>query len=262
MALSDESDDSAEAPTGMSWGFGSFLFEKAFANLAAGLSRMCWGLLLQLAGAGVALLAILLAPIQPGALFLLPVALTAAGVGGLVVLWGEQTCLHLKLPLGMTNSLPGYAWLRAAYGCHLASLLARVARRWLPRGLGSLLTLPLELLGFVFLLLFLRKLAGIIERPDLRKLIDAIFALGAVASLCFAVLAAGRMVDDSIPRQLALPLALGLVGTAVLTLLGAVAFYAVLLWRMAAAAAGFAKFLGTNPDPNDAALEADASVSA
>jgi hypothetical protein len=260
MALSDETDDPAEASSGMSWGFGSFLFEKAFANLAAGLSRMCWGLLLQLAGGFVALIAILLSPVQPGALFLLPVALTAAGVGGLVVLWGEQTCLHLKLPLGMTKSLPGYGWLRAAYGCHLGSLFARVARRWLPRGVGALLTLPLELLGFVFLLLFLRKLAGIIERPDLRKLIDAIFGMGAVASLSLAMLTAGSVAGDSVPRQLAVPLAIGLTGTAALAVLGAVAFYAVLLWRMAAAAADLAKFLGSEPAADNVALEADAGA--
>src|SRR5436190_10862569 len=106
-----------EASPGLSWGIGSYLFERAFGNLAWGLKWLFWGTVLVLGG-------FVLIPALP------PVAMTALGVGWLVLLVGEQRCLHLKLPLGMTRSLPGQLWLRAAYACHLAGILARFAVRF------------------------------------------------------------------------------------------------------------------------------------
>ncbi len=244
-------DIQSEASPGIPWGFGSLLFEKAFADLAAGLARMFFGLLLQLAGGAVLIVGLALAAGQPRAAALaicLPIALVALGVGGLVVLWGEQTCLHLKLPLGMTKSLPGLMWLRAAYFCHLGSIFSRLARRWLPRGVGSLITMPLELLGFVFLLLFLRKIANILARRDLERLIQVIFGLGAVTALCAAVLAGGHSMRSEIPRQVLAPLVLGAGALAGVTFLAALAAYAMLLWRMAAAARDFSQFLASEPD--------------
>src|SRR5262245_57770008 len=89
-----------EPAGGLSWGLGSYLFEKAFAELASGLRWMFWGLLLQLVGGGILLLGLAAAGFRPqGMMLFLPIALLSLGVGGLVVLWGEQKCLHLKLPL-------------------------------------------------------------------------------------------------------------------------------------------------------------------
>jgi hypothetical protein len=130
----------------------------------------------------------------------------------------------------------------------LGSIFSRLARRWLPRGVGSLITLPLELMGFVFLLLFLRKIANILARRDLERLIQVIFTLVAVVALAAAVLAGGHALRGEIPRHVLAPLVLGVGSLGGLTFLAAVAAYAVLLRRMAAAALDFSQYLAMDPD--------------
>ena len=249
----------AESSAPLSWGLGSFLFEKAFAELSSGLKWMFWGLLLQLVGGG--LLAVGLLPVglllaqqavPAQALFVfLPVAFLALGVGGLVVLWGEQKCLHLKLPLGMTPSLPGHRWLRAAYFCHLGGLLMRIGRRLLPRNIQkwtAIVALPVQVLGFVFLLLFLRKLADVLVRHDLKRLIDAIFGLVVAALVCGVIVVTGKQWDQALPRQIGLPLVQTCFAVSLLSFLGAIGSHLILLRCMSAAVRSFAQFLATHPE--------------
>jgi len=245
-----------EPPPGMSWGLGSFLFEKAFAELAAGLRLMFWGLLLQIAAGGVFLLGLALIGLKMpprGLIFFACVTFVLLGVGVLVLLWGEQKCLHLKLPLGMTKSLPGHRWLRAAYACHLAGILGSLFRRMVPgpaRKWVTLLTGPVQLLGFVFLLLFLRKLADVMARTDLKRLIDAIFALIAAGVVCVVVIAAGRELDQIVAKRTALAILIGCGGLSLLSALAVLTSYLVLLWRMSTAVAGFSQFLAAAAPPD------------
>jgi hypothetical protein len=197
-------------------------------------------------------------------LLLLPVGFTLLGVGSLVVLWGEHRCLHLKLPLGMTRSLPGHRWLRAAYACHLGGVLGKLGRSLLPPGMrvwAKLATLPVQVLGFVFLLLFLRKLADVIARGDLKRLIDVMFGLVALTLICGAVIAGRRELAQLLPHYLLAPTLVCCWSVSPLSFLGAVTSYLVLLRRMSAAVAGFASFLASEPflasdPPDEAAAEA------
>jgi hypothetical protein len=172
MTMNSESaDDHAAVTGGMDWGVGSFVFEAAFEKLATALRWMFWGMLLQVFGAaaaGAPLAAIMLGIPGLSPKLVLP-GIVAILVGGIVLLIGEQKCLHLELPLGMTRSLPGHNWLRAAYWCHLGSWLLRMARRFFDRRLVSVVLLPMQLAGFAFLLLFLRKMADVLARRDFER---------------------------------------------------------------------------------------------
>jgi hypothetical protein len=220
---------------------GSFLFHKAFAELATGLRWMFWGLVLQLVGgaalASVPLMA--LGGVPAAVLTFLPVVLMLWGTGGMVLVWGQHKCLHLTLPLGMTHLLPGRNLLRTAYWCLLGGFILRFARAWIPRGPLRMAAVPLELASLVLLLLFLRKIAGAIMRDDLRRFIDLIFALGVAAAASLAALAAVTRLDVK-PGPL---VALGLLVLAAALVLSVPICYAVLLWRMGTAARGFAEFL-------------------
>jgi len=245
-----------EPPPGMSWGLGSFLFEKAFAELAAGLKLMFWGLLLQIGGGAVFLLGMALTRLKMpphGWMVLGPVVFVLFGIGAIVLIWGEQKCLHLKLPLGMTKSLPGHRWLRVAYACHLAGILGRLFHRMVPgpaRKWVTLLTWPVQLLGFVFLLLFLRKLADVMARTDLKRLIDVTFALIAAGIVCVVVIAAGRELDQFVAKRTALAILIGCGGLSRLSALAVLTSYLVLLWRMSSAVGDFSKFLAAAAPPD------------
>jgi hypothetical protein len=254
IGMSD-ADLETQPPPEMSWGFGSFLFEKAFAELALGLKLLFWGAMLWVLGGGVIALGVALTLKMPkqGLIFFMPVALIAMGVGAILLIWGEQKCLHLKLPLGMTKSLPGHKWLRLAYACHLAGILARVGRQLVPnpaRKWVNLLALPVQLLGFGFLLLFLRKLADVMGRADLKGWIDAIFALSAASIASAVVIAFGRDLDHFVAKRMAVTILLGCFGLSLLSALAALISYLVLLWRMSTAVGEFSKFLAAAAPPD------------
>jgi hypothetical protein len=236
----------ASEATGLSWGFGSVVFAPAFEKLAASLRWMFWGTLMQVVGV-VALVAPLAAlPLRVARMelvALVPVGMVLLVVGGIVVILGEQKCLGLQLPLDMTRTLPGYQWLRGAYWCHLGSWLLRLARNWIGRGPVSLVLLPLQLIGFVLLLLFLRKTADVLARRDLRRLVDAILMLAALTLISGGVLVADRALKVSWFQQLPRAAALAMVVMPVVLFLTTIFGYVVLLGRLSAAAAGFAKYL-------------------
>src|SRR6187399_2126384 len=121
----------SEPADGLGWGFGSFLFQGAFAELSKGLRWMFWGLVLQvigwtslLAGFGLALHGLVGIPLR---IMILGGGITMLA-GSLGLIWGEQKCLHLELPLGMTHALPGRRSLQVAYWCHMGGILARLFR--------------------------------------------------------------------------------------------------------------------------------------
>jgi len=241
--MTSESDDSG----GLGWTLRSFVFEQAFQQLATSLRWMFWGLVLQLCGAALAVapLAAALAHLAPlNAKIVLP-GLLLLLVGGIVVLLGEQKCLHLKVPLGMTKSLPGHNWLRGAYWCHLASWLLRIARNVVGRGPVSFALLPLQLIGFVLLLLFLRKTADVLLRSDLRRLVDIIFAMAGGALVTGSLLACDVFLHLGILKLLPKPAALLLLVLPVILFFTTTGTYVVLLGRMASAARAFAKYLAS-----------------
>jgi hypothetical protein len=244
--------------------FGGQLLTGPFAQLATGLRWMFWGLTLQMVGAMgliAPFAALLLRMPLPNLVGLLPVTILIWLIGGLIVLWGEQKCLHLELPFGLTHALPGQNWLRAAYFCQLASILIRFARRVLPAAFVVWISIPCQILGFVFLLLFLRRLAEVIARDDLRRLIDTVFLLAAASLVIGAAIplshALGVGILSALPRPARLPL---LVLPAFLFLSATLA-YAILLWRMASAAAGFSSFLATVEEPDTWAAETETADS-
>ncbi len=230
----------------MDWGLGSFVFEAAFGKLATALRWMFWGMLLQVFGAGAAgapVAAIMLGVRWVSPKLVLP-GIIAMLAGGIVLIIGEQKCSHLEVPLGMTRSLPGHHWLRAAYWCHLGSWLMRMARRLFDRRLVGIVLLPMQLLGFTFLLLFLRKTAEVLVRRDLKRLVDTIFVLAGATLLTFGILAAEAFFELGIMKGMARGTGLALVVLPVILFLAATACYVILLGRMAAAADDFAKYLG------------------
>jgi len=233
-----------EESGGLNWTFGSYVFQHAFAKLATSLWWMFWGLLVQLLGTALAIvpLVALLGGAQVNPKLVLP-GIIAMTLGGIVLLVGEMKCLHLELPLGMTRSLPGHHWLRAALWCHLGSWLLRIARSFLNRGLVGLVLLPLQLLGFVFLLMFLRKTADMFGRRDLKWLVDAIFIVAGATVMAGAFLAAEAFLELGMLKLLPRVVAMAIFVLPLILFLGAIGAYLVLLGRMASAASGFAKYL-------------------
>lgn len=231
----------------MGWELGSFIFEAAFDKLATALRWMCWGIFLQMFGAvlaGAPLAAIILGVPRLSPKLVLP-GLFGIVVGGIIVLVGEQKCLHLKLPLGMTRSLPGHYWLRAAYWCHLGSWLLRIARQFLDRGLVSVVLLPMQWLGFVFLLVFLRRIADVLVRRDFKRLADVTLAFAGATSLSFGFLAVEAFWNLGMVKAAPRAVGLAIVGLPVFLFLATGGAYVILLGRMASAAAAFAKYLAT-----------------
>jgi hypothetical protein len=249
--------DSEEEAAGLGWTFGSYVFQDAFTKLGTAFRWMFWGLLLQLAGAAFAggpLMALMFARAKFNPKLVLP-GILAMAIGGIVLLIGEQKCLHLELPMGMTRSLPGHRWLRAAYWCHLGSWLLRMGRRFLDRGIVAAVLLPLQLAGFVFLLLFLRKTADVLARRDLKWLVDVIFVVAGLTVLSGASLAAEVFLKLEILKAFPPFLRLVFLVLPIVLFVAATGAYVVLLGRMASAATAFAKYLkeadGADPAHDD-----------
>src|SRR3954447_23042538 len=108
MTTEQGSPPESDSASLMDWGFGSFIFEAAFSKLAIALRWMFWGMLLQVFGAAAAVapLAAILVGIPGLSPKLVLPGLIALAAGGIALVIGEQKCLHLELPLGMTRSMP------------------------------------------------------------------------------------------------------------------------------------------------------------
>jgi len=236
-----------EEPGGLGWSLGSYVFQQAFAKLATSLRWMFWGLLMQLFGAALAIAPLASTLLQlgnPNVALVMPGLILMAG-GGIVLLIGQQKCLGLELPMGMTRTLPGHGLLRAAYWCHLGSWLLRMAKNVVGRGTVSLVLLPLQVAGYVLLLLFLRKTADVLARRDLQRLVDIIFMLGGVAVALGVLLLAEFGLKLGILKQFPRPAGLALLGLPIGLLVLTTGLYTILLSRMASAASTFATYLAS-----------------
>jgi hypothetical protein len=225
---------------------GGILLYRVFEELGAALRWMFWGLMLQLFAAALLLSGLpLLAMKQPAPVFVaaLSVGMLLWIIGSFVVLRGQFKCLHLQLPPGFAGGLPGRRWIQLAYFCELGSILLRLARNWVGRGVLGLIILPLELLSLIFLLLFLRKTADIIARTDLRRWIDFVFGCLAVTIVSGLSLPILRHFQDELGKPTAA--VIGLIGFACFAFssLGGIVGYSVVLWRMGTAAKAFGAHL-------------------
>jgi len=124
----------------------------------------------------------------------------------------------------------------------------RMARRLLDRQLVGVILLPMQLLGFTFLLLFLRKLATVLARQDLKRLVDTIFGLAIGTVLSFGLLAAEAFLKIGLLKGAPRPVGFALLALPAVLFVLAVAAYVILLGRMASAAADFAKYLAQADD--------------
>jgi hypothetical protein len=257
--LNDLMATETEEPGGLDWSFGSYVFQEAFVRLSTSLWWMFWGLVMQLFGAALAIAPIATTILKLGnanpALVVPGVLLMV--VGGIVLLVGEQKCLHLEVPLGMTRSLPGHGLLRGAYWCHLGSWLLRLAKHWIGRGPMSLMVLPLVLAGYILLLLFLRKTADVLARGDLKRLVDLIFLFGGSAFMIGLLWVAEVGLQLGLLKVLPRSAALALLGLPIGLFVLTTGLYAILLSRMASAASAFATYLATIEAPESSDSDED-----
>jgi hypothetical protein len=128
--------------------------------------------------------------------------------------------------------------------------LLRIVRNLIGGLPVGLVLLPLQFIGFFFLLLFLRKTADVIARQDLRRLVDAVFAMALGAFLTFGLLAAEAFLHIGLLKTL--PRAAGgvLLVFPILLFAATVGTYVILLGRMASAIASFAKYLSETDEPS------------
>lgn len=169
------------------------VYAKAFTTLARGL----W---LTLGGAVAALIAL--------GIFVLPLALKAgrvdvnakqflviAGVFAVIAivlnLWGKWTCFELQQPLELGQRFPGSRYLQTAFWCEMLSFILKTSARTLGVAQLKFLNLPLAIISQVAFLLFLRKMADVIDRPNLKRQIDALLVTiggsGAAFGAAFAL---------------------------------------------------------------------------
>jgi hypothetical protein len=230
---------------------GGLLLHRVFIEMGAALRWMFWGLMLQIVAAALFLSFVpLLAFKQPAPVFALAlgVGMLLWIIGSFVVLRGQFKCLHLQIPPGFPGGLPGRRWIQLAYFCELGSILLRLARNWVGRGVLGLVILPLELLSLIFLLLFLRKTADVIARSDLRRWIDFVFGCLAVTVVCGLSLPILRQFQDEIGKPTTAVIGLTMLAFLACSLLGGVVGYGTVLWRMGTAAKAFgAHLLEFNP---------------
>lgn len=232
--------NTSEAP-GLPWQFGSLVSAGAFFKLAVALRLIFWGLTLQLGIGTLAGCIILVGRGMPQMLgVLLPVGFLGVAVGIYLVSWGEHRCLKLRLPPGTTRTLPGHGWLRVAYWTLLSSFILQLVPNLVNPAAVRVGSSFLHTASLVCLLLFLRRVAVVIDRHDLRRFIDVIFAMGAIVFAVCAILAALALNVRLTPRMV-LPI-LGIVAACTTI---ASTCYVILLWRMGTAVREFGQFLAS-----------------
>ena len=239
----------SSARPGLGW-LGSFLLAPAFAELATALRLMYWGAIVQLLSATAFFCGSLLAfrgfwP--PGLFVVVPLGLVGMTVGSFLLACGEHKCLFLSLPMGMTRSLPGHGWLRAAYWTLVGSFLVGLARVAANLGPMRIAASLLQTASFVCLLLFLRRMATVIDRHDLRRFVDWIFGLGGIVIAACALVVTVKTLDLRVSPYVVLATlaAIAVLGFAIALC------YVVLLRQMGTAARDFAQFLATEAAVED-----------
>jgi len=167
--------------------------------------------------------------------------------GGLLNLYGKYSCFELSKPLELGRPLPGARHLTVALYSDLASVVVRLVGRSLQQiGPVKLLAFPLQVLGQVMFLLFLRKMAEVVHSHWLRWLLNVVlFSLG-VSIVCGGV-SIGLMLGKVALPSVSLGLGLG----AVIFFIISTGGYMLALAQLAMAIGKLAKYLRESPGEDD-----------
>lgn len=217
---------------------------KALEQHASGLKLSLYGLLLMAAGL-LGLLTMLIGPllkVERNALgWTVGLGVMLAIVGGFVNMWGKYRCFEFPIPLS------GRWLLNVAIWCDGIMLATRFFSRMIPMFKVFRLAEPiLVLVGLVFFLLFLRSLADVIHRADLKRLANYVLAGLGISLVTIPFLIVGVALRAKAPG-VALPL-LGVVCISLVSMALTLGLYARLLWQMSHGLADFAKYLRAAED--------------
>jgi len=136
--------------------------------------------------------------------------------------------------------------LTVAFWCDMVAVLTKFGRNWLKQWPAvRLVEGTAALLGMVFLLLFLRALAGLIVRQDLRQRANWCLALGATClfAFVFALVIPLGLVKLQIKAWPVLTTFTALAGLSGIALVAHVVAYAGLIWNLSTAMFGISKHL-------------------
>lgn len=225
------------------------VYAKAFKTLARGLWLTLAGIAVAMVGGLVFVVPLLLSGFGLNLQGLARPILVTAGVcltvSLLLNLWGKYTCFELQQPLEFGQRLPGHRYLQIAFWCEALSFILKTSARTLGVIQLRWLVLPLAIISQITFLLFLRKVADVIERPDLKRRIDYLgtAVAGAVVSFGLAVIAKRAGLGPVVP--------FASMSVSGLLILVAMVGYLVLLAQMALAAGAFARYLEEGNDWDD-----------
>lgn len=225
------------------------VYAKAFRTLARGLWLSLGGMALVVVAALIFGLPLVLpaVPILKDASKQIVVTATVVlAVGAVLSLWGKWTCFELQQPLEMGQRLPGHRYLQAAFWCEVLSFVLKTSARALGVAQLKALNLPLAIVSQIAFLLFLRKVADVIDRPELKRRVDLIGMAAAGSTLAMEGLFIARV------AKLGPAAMLGFIAASGLLLLITLVGYVVLLAQFALASSAFARYLEQQDGFDDA----------
>lgn len=216
--------------------FHSFSLELELAKYGKLLRQVFWAYVAMFACLGL----LLSLPWQPD--LPIPEAVKTALLNGLAILTLAAVFYFLWTKWQLYEfdvDFPGRWFLSVAFWCDLIHALLKLGRDWLPDWPAfRLAEVSVNLLGFIFFLLFLRALALLIQRPDLVRLAFWTLALGALGLLGF-----GSALGIAILKLpgVAKPIFLSLVGISLVGIGLHIVSYARLIWQLGSAIFQYAK---------------------
>ena len=156
----------------------------------------------------------------------------------LLNLYGKYNCFELRQPLEFGQPLPGAKQLSISFYADITATLIRFVAKGAWKSKIGWLATPFYLIGQIMFLLFLRKMADVVERHWIKRLIDCV-----LASLLLTILSGGGALALLLGqvRNPFLLLGSGL-ATVIFTLL-TTAGYLLILVQLALALGSFAGFL-------------------
>ncbi|WP_425615013.1 hypothetical protein NA78x_004901 [Anatilimnocola sp. NA78] len=217
------------------------VYAKAFATLSRGL----WLTLCAIVFAFLALL-VFLAPllvarqgidVKPFSKHILVAAGVLASISLILNLWGKWLCFELQQPLELGHRLPGHRYLQIAFWCEVLSFVLKTSARTLGVAQLKMLIFPLTIVAQIVFMLFLRKIAVVIERPDLKRRIDYLAWAVSISILAFGTAYLSRSQGIS-PK-----LTLAALAISFLLFIASMLGYMVILAQMALAASAFSRYL-------------------
>jgi|GEM_PF-6440382 len=170
-------------------------------------------------------------------------------VGALLNLYGKYSCFELRQPLEFGQPLPGARSLSIAFYSDMAAALIRLIARgaWAK---FRLYALPLHIAGQIMFLLFLRKIADVVGRHGLRRLVDFTLITFVLACVC------GGTAFVLIPARANPFLFLGLGLAGLVFLICTTVAYLLALAQLACALGRFANYLREPVDDDEMLKEA------